>query len=977
MVKEFIIVVKKSRNLDYILAPYVIICSEKPFYTIHERVTNTNLNNYRQLLSDSQKQLVKMIEEYNHQNLHKRFTNKNISVRDFIEELDKKYINNHIRPFIEQQISQVIDKLHDTETKLFFIGKDKNIYKTDEIIIQKGIAETIFQFNKDEDGTKYFQYISYQGKQIKMLGKEVLILSHKPCKIIIDNKLYQFEEKVDAKLLLPFFDKEYIFVPNKFEKKYYNSFIRNVIKNHRVNAEGFNIINKKSDIQAIISLENDLKNDPILLLSFIYDNQEIKSNYAFNKVVQFTIDNSIYQFNIIQRNIDFEIKTGKNLLTHGLINTEGAIYKLPNEENNDHKLLSLIQWINTNAKKLEKIKIGVRQNYFEQKYFTGQIVFSTDISKSNDWFDIHARVKFGKNFDIPFVILCSHIINGERKFSLPNGEIAILPEEWFEKYKDLALFSKRQKSSLQLRYYHYPILSGSGIKTNKNLLAEIESFYQHREFPVFEIPVKLNAVLRPYQEEGYKWLNYLAEKNLGACLADDMGLGKTIQSLAVLLRRKTLTKNEEQTIKTNLPEKQLNLFENEAGNTCHTSLIIMPASLIHNWIHEILKFTPDLKFCKYTGLNRGKIIKDFNHYDIVLTTYGIARNDVEELRLLFFDYLILDESQLIKNPGSKAYKAINQLNARNRVVLTGTPIENSLSDLWSQMNFIIKGLLGSYNFFREHFLIPIEKQYDEKRKKKLQDLIRPFIMRRTKQEVAKDLPPLIEEIYYCDMTDEQKDIYISEKNKIRNHVMENLQSEGIEKSAIMVLQALTKLRQMANHPALTDNNYKHSSGKFEEVCRNIETLLKEGHKVLVFSSFVKHLDIFSAYFKNNNWEFSLLTGSSTNRKEIIEKFKKTDSIQLFLISLKAGGVGLNLTEADYVFILEPWWNPAVEMQAISRAHRIKQNKNVFVYRFITKDSIEDKILLLQEKKSTLSNMFINSNNPLKGLTKKHIEELIS
>ncbi|MFC1734027.1 DEAD/DEAH box helicase, partial [candidate division KSB1 bacterium] len=340
-------------------------------------------------------------------------------------------------------------------------------------------------------------------------------------------------------------------------------------------------------------------------------------------------------------------------------------------------------------------------------------------------------------------------------------------------------------------------------------------------------------------------------------------------------------------------------------------------------------------------------------------------------------YMILDESQLIKNPGSKAYQAINQLQAKHKVVLTGTPIENSLSDLWAQMNFINKGLLGNYHFFKEYFLAPIEKHNDEARKEKLKNLIKPFIMRRTKQEVAKELPPLTEEIYYCDMTDEQKEIYQSEKNKIRNHVLENVQKEGIEKSAIVVLQALTKLRQLANHPLLIDQQYKYSSGKFEEVCRNIETLLDENHKVLIYSSFVKHLEIFSAYFNKKQWEYTLLTGSSIKRKEIIEKFKHSENIRLFLISLKAGGVGLNLTEADYVFILEPWWNPAVEMQAISRAHRIKQDKNVFVYRFITKDSIEDKIVNLQEKKSTLSNMFINSNNPLKGLTKKHIEDLIS
>ncbi|MFC2100653.1 DEAD/DEAH box helicase [Bacteroidota bacterium] len=977
MSKAFIISVVQHKKLGLLLAPYIIIISDMPFFSLHERVSTANLNKYSSLISDNQKQLVKIIDEYSNQNLYKRFTNKNISVRDFISELDANYIKNHIRPFIEKQISAAIKKLEDSETKIYFISKEKNIYKTDEVIIQNAIAETIFNFHKNEEGTKYFQNIRYQNEQINIIGKKGLILSNKPCKIIIDNKLYQFNENVDAKLLQPFFEKEFIFIPKKIEKKYYSSFILNAIKNQHIKQKGFTINNIQTDAKAFISLENDLSNNPAFILSFAYDKKEIKVNYSYEIIVNLDYEKDKFIFTKIERDRNFEKKIIKALCSLGLINTDGAFFKLPLYNEDEQKLHTLIQWINLNSNTLEKNKITIKQDYFENKYYTGNLAFTSDIKKDRDWFDIHARVIFGTDFELPFVKLCNNIIQGDREFVLPNGEIAILPEEWFEKYRDLALFGKKHQSSLKLNQYHYPILTGTGIVTKKKLTDEIEAIYKLKYIPAYDIPEKLNASLRAYQVEGYNWINLLAQHHLGACLADDMGLGKTIQSLAVLLYQKETKKSDGQ-LKTMMNKNsQMSLFDQKEIKKLSTSLIIMPASLIHNWINEIMKFTPHLSFCVYTGMNREKLFQKLDSVDIVLTTYGIARNDVLELKSFTFDYMILDESQLIKNPSSKAYQAINQLQAKHKVVLTGTPIENSLSDLWAQMNFINKGLLGNYHFFKEHFLAPIEKHNDEARKEKLKNLIKPFIMRRTKQEVAKELPPLTEEMYYCDMTDEQKEIYQSEKNKIRNHVLENVQKEGVEKSAIVVLQALTKLRQLANHPLLVDHQYKNSSGKFEEVCRNIETLLDEEHKVLIYSSFVKHLEIFSAYFNKKQWEYTLLIGSSTKRKEIIEKFKRSEDIRLFLISLKAGGVGLNLTEADYVFILEPWWNPAVEMQAISRAHRIKQDKNVFVYRFITKDSIEDKIVNLQEKKSTLSNMFINSNNPLKGLTKKHIEDLIS
>jgi SNF2 family DNA or RNA helicase len=337
--------------------------------------------------------------------------------------------------------------------------------------------------------------------------------------------------------------------------------------------------------------------------------------------------------------------------------------------------------------------------------------------------------------------------------------------------------------------------------------------------------------------------------------------------------------------------------------------------------------------------------------------------------------VILDESQFIKNPTSKTYKAVMKLRAQHRLVLTGTPIENSLSDLWSQMNFLNRGILGNLAFFRNSFITPIEKYKNREQQEKLQLLIRPFILRRKKEEVAKDLPPLVEQVRVCEMSKEQSKKYEHEKSVIRNTILENIEKEGMEKTGFVILQGLTRLRQLANHPSLMEKENEDSSGKFEEIFRMLENLVAENHKVLIFSSFVKHLELIRKKIEEENWKYSLLTGQTTKREEVIRSFQNDPENRIFLISLKAGGIGLNLTEADYVFIIDPWWNQAAENQAINRVHRIGQDKHVIVYRFITENSIEEKIRQMQEHKSLLADKFINSNNPFRKVTKEEIVAL--
>jgi SNF2 family DNA or RNA helicase len=322
------------------------------------------------------------------------------------------------------------------------------------------------------------------------------------------------------------------------------------------------------------------------------------------------------------------------------------------------------------------------------------------------------------------------------------------------------------------------------------------------------------------------------------------------------------------------------------------------------------------------------------------------------------------------------YKTVTRLKSDYKLVLTGTPVENSLTDLWTQLNFVNPGLLGDLSFFRREFAKPIERLGDDAKEIKLRKIIQPFILRRTKGMVAHDLPPVTEQTVYCDMTEEQFKLYDEEKSSVRNSILKSIESTGIEKSAIVVLQGLMKLRQISNHPIMAYDDYPSGSGKFETVLQDMESVISEGHKILVFSSFVKHLNLYASELIKKRTGFAMLTGASTNRERIVNSFQHDPESKIFLISLKAGGVGLNLTAADYVFILDPWWNPASEMQALNRAHRIGQDKSVFVYRYITSNSIEEKITRLQEKKSKLADTFISSNNPLKDIDLEQILNII-
>lgn len=466
------------------------------------------------------------------------------------------------------------------------------------------------------------------------------------------------------------------------------------------------------------------------------------------------------------------------------------------------------------------------------------------------------------------------------------------------------------------------------------------------------VPKGIKAQLRDYQQHGLNWLAFLHKHRLGGCLADDMGLGKTLQAITFLQYLKTSQKPE-------IP-----------------SLIIAPTSLIFNWNKEVEKFCPTLKMLTFTGGDRGVKKDDFKKYDLILSTYGTLLNDIDFLKDENFHYVILDESQAIKNPDSKRYKAVRLLKAYNRLVLTGTPIENNTFDLYAQLNFLNPGLLGSMSHFKTTFSDSIDKDKDEEASQLLGKIIMPFVLRRTKEDVAKELPDKTESIIYCEMGSEQRKVYDFFKDKYRDYLLNKIDENGVAKSQMYILEGLTKLRQICNSTALIseEEDFGQFSVKLETLIEHIKEKTGQ-HKILVFSQFVKMLQIIRARLDEEHIGYEYLDGQTRDRQSSVDNFQQNKDVRVFLISLKAGGTGLNLTEADYVYIIDPWWNPAVENQAIDRCYRIGQDKKVMAYRMICKDTIEEKIVALQTKKKAVAASIISVDDEKKSFDLNEVRDL--
>lgn len=980
MEEKFVITLTQHRRFGYLLVPFWIVRSgQKEFYAANERITNVNLSGYEKRLTEPQVKIVKICEEYNDSTIVRLFSKKKgKSTKDFINDAEQNYVAERIRPYIERRLVKVLDVAINQGIDIFHKQQLNNLHENDRIHYDGEMSKTIFNFEKIEEGIKYYLTIKKGNKELSLTNKPVIVLSNDPCMLVIDKQFFIFED-IDSRKLQPFFSKEFIFIPKSAEKKYLKSFILPTLSKYQVNAKGIKIKKIEGPPAPVLSLEEDLRQRAVFHLKFSYTGpSRISASNPNETVASFNDVNN--GFTLIKRDIPFESEKKIFLKMAGLVSKDNVFYYVKSNDDDDYThLMESVVWLNGNSEKLKQQGFIVDQTRVNKTYFQGHVDLQVKVEDYNDWFDVRAYI-FLNGTKIPFIALRHHIMKYIREYELPNGEVFVIPNEWFAKYRDFFVFGDNDEDNLKFKKQHFTLLEKTIKGLDKKKLGELVDVNFNEGLK--EVPGEVKAKLRPYQQQGFTWMHQLQKNSFGVCLADDMGLGKTLQTLT-LLKSEIQEKKPVYTKVRVADVKQLSLFEMPDENQDEekdilkkTSLIITPTSLVYNWLNEIAKFVPSLSIFKYTGMNRGNFGDVYGYYDLIITSYGILRNEIEEIKKYPIFYLVLDESQVIKNHESKSYQSVIQVNAKHRLILTGTPIENSLSDLWSQMNFINPGLLGNFNFFKNEFIIPVENKSDEEKQEKLKNLISPFILRRKKQEVEKDLPDLLEHAVYCDMTDDQQKIYEEEKSKTRNMIVDNLAKYGRNKSSFIILQALTKLRQISNHPILINDGYAGESGKFEDVVRKMENIRSEGHKTLVFSSFVKHLQLYADYFKQHGHKYGMLTGSTTNREEVIQSFQKDPDVSFFLISLKAGGTGLNLTAASYVFLIDPWWNPAAEMQAIARAHRIGQKNKVFVYRFISCDTLEEKIIRLQEKKSKLADTFVNDNNPFKSFSEEEILGLL-
>ncbi len=577
------------------------------------------------------------------------------------------------------------------------------------------------------------------------------------------------------------------------------------------------------------------------------------------------------------------------------------------------------------------------------------------------WFNLDIEVNYdGQN--IALEKIWKAWIQGKRYIQLKDGSYTSLPEAWLEKisHKLQALgYDPEKAPKKQFAQFEAPVLDSlledlPDVATDSFWDSLQEKLHTFKEITPIPPPKGLQATLRGYQLQGLAYLNFLREYNFGGILADEMGLGKTVQTLSFIQHVV------------------------ESGNK-GPNLIIVPTSVLPNWEREAKKFVPDLKLLTIYGPKREALFKDIPNSQLVLTTYALLRRNLEDLEKHEFVSIILDEAQNIKNPNTITARSVRRIQADMRLCLSGTPIENNLFELWSLFEFLMPGFLGAQHAFKRGIIKPI-KDGDDDTLAFLRTRVRPFILRRTKNEVAKDLPPKIENTYFCGLTDEQAELYGMLATKLRGEVLSSVDEKGIARSQMSILDALLKLRQICCHPRLLKIEIPGvstniPSGKFDAFKDMVTDIIEEGHRVLVFSQFVQMLHIIRSWLQINEIPFCYLDGTSKDRFDQVDRFNNTPEIPIFLISLKAGGTGLNLTSADYVIHYDPWWNPAVEAQATDRTHRIGQTKQVFSYKLICQNTVEEKILQLQESKKGIADSIVPGAQAWKSISREDLEML--
>jgi SNF2 family DNA or RNA helicase len=708
----------------------------------------------------------------------------------------------------------------------------------------------------------------------------------------------------------------------------------------------------------------ELEPAPRVLLSELNEsNLMIRPQFAYGDSVmdysnaQYFIEESSDKLRIVKRNKEEELKL------YDYLRTLHASFI--NQRNNQYYYLPFDDvmkkgWFITMLRKVQDKGYSIHgwEDLKKFRYTTNIPKFNIDAKATEEFFELKVSIQWGEQV-VSLKEIRHAILNRQDTIMLEDGTLGHIPEEWISEYSLLLRTGTEEDGVLRISKIHYTLLEDILDKIDdktvqqdiENRKRKLQQFDQIEKKP---LSAEIRASLRPYQQSGFNWLQSLDELSWGGCLADDMGLGKTLQTISFL-----------QYLKEKYPGS--------------TQLVVCPTSLIFNWENEIAKFCPSMKFHVYYGLQREFSETHFKDYDVILTSYGVVRNDIDQLSAFLWQYIILDESQAIKNPDARVTRALMKLQSVNRLILSGTPVQNNTSDLYSQFNFANPGLLGPREYFNREFATPIDKLGSKEKTQQLQKLIHPFTLRRTKEQVAKDLPDKTITVLWCTMDAEQRKLYNQYRDGYRKKLLKKIDEEGITKSGMDVLEGLLRLRQICDHPALVNKKEEEplSSVKVEELIREVQENAGN-HKLLIFSQFTEMLQLIKAEFEKVGITYSYLDGSTSlpKRKEEVTRFQEDETIKAFLISLKAGGVGLNLTVADYVYIVDPWWNPAAEMQAIDRAHRIGQKRKVFAYKMICKDTVEERILQMQQRKKMLADDLIQEDAGfVKNLSREDIEFL--
>jgi len=880
--------------------------------------------------------------------------------RDFWEKADENQ-QRYVKQIADRRLVKLLRKLAETDIPIYSVTERKQeIFNHHALTVSLEKLHPCMHFERTTEGVNYTLTLQTEQTCITPMEHTISVLASRPGAVAIDKNIYLLDEHFSGKLLLPFAKKATIEVAKRMEKEYFHRFILKNASAADIEAEGFEMVEVDVQPKCQLKQEQDTLGNSLLSIQFVYADRILTRYDKQQCYVRLEEIEDGYRFLQMRRDAVWEQHCFEVLRQEA----DGA------EMNDSHLRFPsaelMVAWMRKHGETLQREGIEVGQPT-DQRYYFGRMDWKEEVEQKGDWLHIHAYIQLVDGRKVTLLDLRDTLLQGKQEHTLPDGTVLVLPHEWTARFAPLVMTGQEVDGRLRVHYTQMEeqYASASGIVDIPDTL-----------------PTKLKAQLRPYQEEGYRWLlGHLAQSG-GCCLSDEMGLGKTLQTIALLLRYKEVSQRPAAPVFGMLfSEDEMQGKESPDGTLPQrTSLVIAPTSVVYNWREELQRFAPSLSVMTYIGTpeERSRKRTALTSWDIVITTYRTLANDIRYFSNLSFGILVMDESQAFKNRDSQLHAAVSRLQGLCRIALSGTPVENGLSELWSLMHILQPMLLGSFSQFGKQYLQPIHHSLESVRTKMLRRMIAPYMLKRTKEEVLTELPERQDELIVCPMTPEQESVYVEALSSVRNDILEEKEHQSAR-----VLAAIQALRQIACHPLLvgkceerkspsttnTDKTEKDApqnngypvntstflslSGKAKEVFHRLDALRGTSHKVLLFSEYVRFLHLISEEMTQRGWKHEMLTGETQNREQVIRNFQNDEGCQFFLVSLKAGGVGLNLTEADYVFLLDPWWNRAAEEQAISRAHRIGQQRSVFVYRFVSENTLEQQVLAVQEEKQNV------------------------